>query len=107
MKYLTLLKFKPGPPPDPKLLIAINEGAKAWIKANLENGKLESAYNVIPNAAGYYGMGIVNSTSPEEIFALLATYPAYLVTDFEVYPLSDVYQAIDNVSDAIRKMTGG
>ena len=107
MKFLTLLKFKPLPLGDPKMIIAINEGTKAWIKGGIASGKLESAYNVIPNAAGYYGVGIGNFSSAEEAFAFIATYPGYLITDFELYPLSDVYQAVDDLSNAIRKMTGG
>lgn len=107
MKFLVLLKFKPIPPGDPKMAIAINEGAKAWIKAHLANGKLECAYNVISNAAGYYGMGISDNASLEDMQAMLASYPAYPVTDFEVFPLSDVNKAIDNITDALRKMTGG
>jgi hypothetical protein len=105
MKFLTLLKFKPLPP-DPKMTLVINEGAKAWIKAHLSDGALDCAYNVLPNAPGYYGLGISNAASLEALFQLLTTYPAYAITDFEVYPLSEVYSAIDNVSDAVRKMMG-
>ncbi len=107
MKFLILLKFKPIPPGDPKMAIAINDAAKAWIKAHLANGKLEYAYNVIPNAAGYYGMGISNSASLEEVQEVIASYPAYVITDFEVFALSDVYKAIDDVTAGLRKMAGG
>src|SRR5512137_2695389 len=103
MKFLTLLKFKPLPP-DPKMTLAINEGAKAWIKAHLAEGRLGCAYNVLPNAPGYYGLGISNAASLEALWQDLTTYPAFAITDFEVYALSEVYSAIDNVSDAIRKM---
>ena len=105
MKFLTLLKFKPLPP-DPKMTLAINEGAKAWIKANLAEGSLDCVYNVLPNAPGYYGLGISTAASHEALWKLLTTYPAFAITDFEVYPLSEVYSAIDNVSDAVRKMMG-
>ena len=105
MKFLTLLKFKPLPP-DPKMLLATNEGAKAWIKAHLSDGAADCAYNVLPNAPGYYGAGILNAASLEALWQLITTYPAFAITDFEVYPLSEVYSAIDNVSDAIRKMMG-
>lgn len=107
MKFLVLLKWKPMPPGDPKMVIAINEGAKAWIKGNLASGTLDCAYNILPNAAGYYGTGTMNADSLEQVQAALAGYPAFVVTDFEVYPLSDVNKAIDNFSDAMRKMAGG
>jgi hypothetical protein len=105
MKFLTLLKFKPLPP-DPKMLVMINEGAKAWIKAHLAEGALDCAYNVLPSAPAYYGVGIVNAASLEALWKDLTTYPAFAITDFEVYALSEVYSAIDNVSDAVRKMMG-
>jgi hypothetical protein len=107
MKFLTLLRFKPGVPPDPKMILMINEGAKAWIKANLASGVLECAYNVLPSSQGYYGMGITNAASHEEAFKQLTTYPAFAITDFELYAIGDVIQAIDDVSAAVKAMTGG
>ena len=108
MKFLTLLKQRPtGAPPDPKLAVIINEAAKAWINAELAAGRLDVAYNVLPNASGYYGMGIGNGSSLEAVFQQLTTYPAYLLTDFEVYPLTDVQQAIDDVSASFKKMMSG
>ena len=65
-----------------------------------------SAGAVLPNAPGYYGAGILNAASLEALWQLITTYPAFAITDFEVYPLSEVHSAIDNVSDAIRKMIG-
>jgi hypothetical protein len=106
MKFLTLLKFKPGLQPDPKMVIAVNEAAKGWIKAQIAQGALESVFNVVPNAAGYYGMSISNASSLEAVTELLVSYPGYPMTDFEVYPLSDVYKAIDDVTAAVRKMMG-
>ena len=108
MKFLTFLKWRPaGTPPDPKLAIALNDAAKAWIKAELAAGRLDMAYNVLPNSQGYYGMGVGNAESVEAAFQQLTTYPFYLMTDFEVYPLTDVQQAIDNVSGAFQKIAGG
>ncbi len=104
MKFLTLVKFKPGIAPDPKMVIGINEAAKEWIKAHQANKTLDCIYNVVPNASGYYGMAVSNASSLEEANALLITYPGYFVSDFEVYPLSDVMQAIDDVSNSTRKM---
>jgi hypothetical protein len=48
----------------------------------------------------------LNAASLEALWQDLTTYPAFAITDFEVYPLSEVYNAIDNVSDAVRKMMG-
>jgi hypothetical protein len=107
MKFLVLLKWKPAPPPAPNVVLALNEATKAWISACLESGQLDCAYNVLPSAAGYYGMGIGSAASLEEEFQILSTYPAFFGTDFEVYPLSNVAEAIDNVSATIRKMAGG
>ncbi len=107
MKFLTLLKFKPAPPPDPKMVLAINEGAKAWIKANLASGTLDCAFNLMPNGEGYYGMGITNADSLEAAFQSLTTYPAYLMTDFVVYPLTDLNSAVDAVNGAVKMMMGG
>ncbi|MBI5301949.1 MAG: hypothetical protein HY868_07415 [Chloroflexi bacterium] len=107
MKFLALLKWKPMPLGDPKMVIAINEAAKAWIKSNLSNGTLDCAYNVVPNAAGYYGTGTINANSLEEVQNALASYPAFAVTDFEVFPLSDVYQAIDATTNTFKRMMGG
>ena len=77
------------------------------MKTHLADGLLDCAYNVMPSAPNYYGMGISNAASLEELWQFLTTYPAFLITDFEVYPLTDVYQAIDNVTTAARKMMGG
>ena len=107
MKCLILLKWKPGPPPDPQIVIRMNEGVKAWIQGNVAGGFLDCAYNVIPSAPGYYGMGIANGSSLEEMFAKLTTYPGFVATDFEVYPLSEVMSAIDNVSATFRQLAGG
>ena len=105
MKFLTLLRFKPGIPPNPTMGIAINNAAKEWIKANLASKVLDCAYNVMPNHTGIYGMGITNANSLEEAFAQLASYPAYAITDFEVLPLTDVNQAIDKVTAVFQQMT--
>ena len=108
MKFLTCLKFKPGlPPSNPKMLIAINEACKVWIKAKLEDGTLDCAYNVLPSTPNYYGTGILNASSLEEVWRVLSTYPGLPITDYEVYPLSNVYQAIDDVIAATQKMMGG
>ena len=108
MKFLTLLKFKPGMPPgDPQMAIGMNEAVKGWIQASIASGKLDNAYNVMPSAQNYYGMGVGNANSLEEVFEFLTTYPGYLVTDFEVYPLTEVNAAIDNVNGALRKVMGG
>ncbi len=104
MKFLTLVKFKPGIAPDPKMIIGINEAAKDWIKAHQADKTLDCVYNVVPNASGYYGMAVSNANSLEEANALLITYPGYFVSDFEVYPLSDVMKAIDDTSAATRNM---
>ncbi len=108
MKFLTLLKFKPlPPPPDPNMTIGINEAVKAWIKAHLADGRLDCAYNVMPSTSNYYGLGISNAASLEELWQFLTTYPAFVITDFEIYPLTDVSRAIDDVNAATRKMMGG
>lgn len=107
MKFLTLLKLRPGgASPDPQMAVMLNEATKAWIEGELATGRLDMAYNVLPNQSGYYGMGIGNAPSLEAMFQQLTTYPAYLLNDFEVYPLSDVQQAIDEVSAAFKKMMG-
>lgn len=108
MKFLILLKFKPlPPPPDPNLTLGINEAIKSWIKAKLADGTLDCVYSVMPSATNYFGTGILNAMSLETAFQVLTTYPGYLATDFEVYPLFEVYGAIDNVSAAVRQMMGG
>ncbi len=104
MKFLTLLRFKPGIPPDPKMAIAINNAVKEWVKANTANKVLDCAFNVIPNHTGIYGMGIANASSLEEVYAQLASYPAYPLTDFEVLPLSDVHAAINQTNAVFQKM---
>src|SRR5712692_9501198 len=97
MKFLTLLRFKPGgAPPAPQAVIAINNMAKDWIKAKLADKTLDCAYNVMPNHTNIYGIGITNADSLEKAFADLTSYPAYALTDFEVLPLSDVNKAVDN-----------
>src|SRR2546423_15359137 len=107
MKFLSLLKLKPGIPPDPKMILMINEGAKAWIKANLASGLLDCAYNVLPSPQGYYGMGITNASSHEEAYKQLTTYPGFAVTDFEVYALGDAIQALAPLPGPIKWMPGG
>ena len=108
MKFLVLLKFKAGgPPPDPKMIIGLNEAVKGWIKGNLSAGKLDCAFNLMPNGEGYYGMGISNADSLEAAFHDLTTYPAFLASDIVVYPLTEVISAIDDTSGALRMMMGG
>ncbi len=107
MKYLILLKLRQGGMPDPKILIGLNEASKEWIKAKIASGFLDCAYNVLPSAPGYYGMGISNANSHEEGFSELASYPFAAFTDFEVYPLSDVYRAIDDQITMFKRMMGG
>ncbi len=108
MKFLVLAKWRAsGAPPDPKLAIMMNDASKAWIKAQLAAGHSDVIYSVLPSASGYYGMGILNAQSLEAVQKHLVSYPAYLMTDFEVYGLSDVEQAIDDTSAAIKKMMGG
>lgn len=103
MEYLTLLKQKPGQPPDPKVLIALYRASEEWVKANLADRKLDCAYNVIPNANGYYGVGIGNFDSHEDAYQFLATHPFAPFTAFEVYSLSEVQRAIDDVVTAVQK----
>jgi hypothetical protein len=104
VKFLTMAKFKPGMAADPKMVVAINEAAKEWIKAHLADKSLDCLYNALPNASGYYGMAVSNASSIEEANALLLTYPGYFISDFEVYPLSDVMRVIDETTAATRKM---
>ena len=104
MKFLTLLRFKPGIPPNPEMGIAVNNAVKEWIKGNLASKALDCAFNVMPNHSGIYGMCITNANSLEEAFAQLASYPAYAITDFEVLPLTDVNQAIDKVNAVFQQM---
>lgn len=104
MKFLTLLRFKPGLAPNPQMAIAVNNAVKEWIKANTTNKVLDCSYNVVPNHSGIYGMGITNASSMEEVFAQLASYPGYAITDFEVLPLSDVNQAIDKTTAVFQQM---
>lgn len=107
MKFLVMAKWKVGIPQDPKMALGLNAMARQWIKANLSSKVLDCIYNVVPSSAGYYGMGIANHESLESLTANLASYPGFPVTDFEVYPLSDVMQALDSVDAAIKAMTGG
>lgn len=105
MKFLSLAKWHPsGAAPDPKMILTINEATKAWIKAELAAGRLDVAYNILPSAGGYYGVAILNAASLEAAFQQLTTYPAYLMTDFELYPLTDLQRAIDEMSAALKKM---
>lgn len=89
------------------MAVMVNDAVKAWIKAQLAAGHMDAIYNVLPSASGYFGMGILNASSFEAVQQHLASYPAYLMTDFEVYALTDVEQAIDDVNAAIKKMIAG
>lgn len=101
MKFLALSKRRPGPPPDPKVVIALSRASQEWIKAKLADGTLDCAYNVVPNANGYFGAAIANAHSNEEVYQQLTAYPFFLLTDFEVYPLSDAWRAIDDNVSAV------
>jgi len=108
MKYLVLLKQRPvAGPLDPNMAIALNEATKAWIKAELAAGRIDSAYNVIPNTEGFVGAGICAADSPEALNRQLTSYPAVLTTEFVVYPLSEVNAAIDDYTGAFKRMGGG
>ena len=85
MKYLIVAK--PG-----TTQIPVEQGAEllqmglSWIKANLDDGTLDCAYNLI----GGGGLGIGNADSHEQILADLLEYPLYPFFSWEVTPLLDL-----------------
>jgi len=91
MKFLVLVKDRPGAPP-PADPIELNRRVRTWVTQQLQKRTFDCAYYVIPHS----GLCIVNASSHEDLLGQLRAWPAFSTTEFEVHPLADVAFGIDN-----------
>jgi muconolactone delta-isomerase len=90
MKYLTVAK--PGPTPIPRERgVELLQAAKEWIITKLADGSLDCVYNFF----GGGGFAIGNADSHEALLAVLLSYPMYPFFDWEVEPILEFSQSID------------
>ena len=84
MKYLII--SKPGTNLIPREQgAALLRAGTEWIKAKLSDGTVDCTYNIL----GGGGMGIGNAESHEDILRELLDYPLYPFFTWEVTPLLD------------------
>lgn len=95
MKFLVISKINTNAPvPPPEQMSALFRAAKAWM-ADLDKKQVECSYAVLPNSAGINTVAVANAETAEEAMSKLMTYPLFMSTTFEVYPLADPNQTID------------
>jgi len=85
MKFMILAKPRAEAPAlsDP---VAANQAAKEDIKAAMESGLFECAYQFITGG----GFAIANADTGEALWAALTAYPLYQQFDWQVKPLVDL-----------------
>ncbi len=99
MKYLTVAK--PG-----TTQIPVEQGAEllqvglSWIKAKLDDGTLDCAYNLF----GGGGFAIGNADSHEQILANLLEYPLYPFFTWEVTPLLDFESSLTGYIEFYKRL---
>ena len=99
MKYLVIAKTGTTPiPPDQgeKLL----QASKAWIEAKIADGSIDVSYNFF----GGGGFAISNSDSHEEVLENLLSYPMYPFFVWEVKPILDFEESINQYIAFYRKL---
>lgn len=90
MKFLVFAKLRIGANIPEENAPALLQTAREWINERLENKTLDCIYNL--PAGG--GVAIVNANSHEVLTEHLSTYPLQPWYQYEVHPLSDVFQAL-------------
>jgi hypothetical protein len=86
MKFLTVVKPRPMPPP-----VDVVRAAQEWINQRRSDGTFEVVY-AFPTGGG---MSIGESQSAEEMMDLLLDYPLAPFVDYEVKPLIEVDSALE------------
>ena len=99
MKYLTIAK--PGPTPIPRERGAeILQAAKEWLIVKLADGSLDCVYNFF----GGGGFAIGNADSHEALLTDLLSYPLYPFFVWEVEPLLEFSQSLDQYIEYNKKL---
>lgn len=99
MKYLIVTKLGTTPMPVEQGADLIQMGL-SWIKAKLDDGSLDCAYNLI----GGGGLGIGNADSHEQILAELLEYPLYPFFTWEVTPLLDLESSMAGYIEMYKRL---
>ncbi|HTN92019.1 MAG TPA: hypothetical protein VL242_50465 [Sorangium sp.] len=90
MKFLVFLNEKASRPETD--WAALNRSIREHVSRMLEDGTLDCAHYVLPNR----GVCIMNASSHEVLLSQLRSWPAYSHHSFEIYPLCNIFQAIDD-----------
>ena len=90
MRFLVITRPRPTKLP-PDAIVAMLTAARDWLKEQQAKGEIEVLYG-FPEGGG---VAIVNTPSHEALNAAVQQYPLYPMTDWSIFPLCDVEQAIE------------
>ena len=101
MKFLTISTFKDTLSTLPLgTTMQMMQGMQAWMKQQKESGKILEAY-VIPGWKR--GVVIGEFGSAEEITQMLPQMPGFGFMDFEMYPLADFDEGVNDFVEGLKK----
>ena len=82
-----LIVTKPKFPVPAEMARALNDAMTAWFAENSASGAIEEGWGFAGTGGGG---GIANAGSPEELDALMTSFPYGQVSEVEVYGLTDL-----------------
>lgn len=98
MKFLITTTPRRLQPPS----VGMIEAMKSWLGARLADKTFDCCYGLVTGG----GVAIANAESPEKVAQLLMEAPTFMAADWDVKPLCDVNQNLDQVIALIGRMKG-
>jgi hypothetical protein len=97
MKFLTIVRPGPAPPP-PDLARA----AQQWLHEKLDDGTFESVYAFVEGG----GFSVGNADSVEGQMELMLEYPIAPFVQYEVHPLVELDDAFERLMSMLERVAG-
>lgn len=99
MKFLVISKPARNHRFTAKQRLYMMQASKDWVEKNLKNGLLDCAYTFIEGGA----FSISNYDSAEAAFKEMSNFPAYALFEWEVRPLADIMETLEEVISIFKK----
>ena len=100
MRFLVITRPSHPLPPSAELMDAM----EAWVDGHMQSGKMEQTWS-FAGVGG--GGGILDVDSNEELGEIMGGFPLAPFSDVEVFPLSDLHDALDRVRALLEQMPRG